>query len=147
MSVVRLTVTIDRPVGDVFAVLTHVENAAKWSRAVEEKLTTPGPIGVGSRRRAVVPSFAGRTMENVMELTEFEPDRRLSMRGVSGFPFPVRMTIDLKDQGDLTRLDWVTVLEPGGLLRLADPLLAALYRGALATDLRTLKSMMESGAL
>ena len=147
MSVVTLSVTILRPVENVFAVLTHVENAAKWSRAFEEELTTLGPMRVGSRRRAVVPSFAGRTTENVMELTEFEPDRRLAMRGVSGFPFPVRITIDFERQGDGTNLVWVTFLEPGGLLRLAGPLLAAAYKSAFAKDLQTLKSMMESGSL
>jgi uncharacterized protein YndB with AHSA1/START domain len=147
MSEVTMTVIIERPVRDVFAVLTHVENAAKWSRAIEEELTTPGPMAVGSRRRATIPSFARRTTENVMELTEYEANHRLAMRGVSGFPCPVRMTIDLEPLGDGTHLAWVTFIEPRGLLRLAGPLLAAAYKRAFAKDLQTLKSMMESGML
>ena len=95
MSTAALTVTIRRPAADVFAVLTHLENASRWSRAIEETVITPAPFGVGTRRRAVVPMIGGRTTENVMELTEFVPDRRLAMRSVSGFPFEVRIAIDL----------------------------------------------------
>jgi uncharacterized protein YndB with AHSA1/START domain len=87
VSVFSLSVTILRPAGDVFGVLTDVGKAATWSSALEERLITPGPLRVGSRRRAVVPGVAGRTMENEMELTELVPDRRLAMRGVAGFRF------------------------------------------------------------
>ncbi len=147
MSVVSLSVTILRPVEDVFAVLTDVGQAAKWSRALEEQLITPGPLRVGSRRRAVVPGFGGRTMENEMELTELEPDRRLAMRGVAGFPFPVRIVADLEPVADGALLRWTTYLEPGGVARLLGPVLAASYKRSFAKDLANLKSMMESGAL
>lgn len=142
-----MAITIERPVADVFNVLTHVELASRWSEAISEELITPGPLRVGSRRRAVVRSFGGRATENVMELTELEPNRRLAMRGVSGLPFPVRISIDLEPRGDATRMTWVADLEPTGLLRPTAPLLAAVYRRVLEKDLRTLKTMMESGDL
>jgi uncharacterized protein YndB with AHSA1/START domain len=147
MSIAALTVTIKRPVEDVFAVLTHLENAAKWSRAIEETLTTPGPMGIGTRRRAVVPTFGGRTTENEMELTEFVPNRRLAMGSISGFPFEVRISIDFVPLGDGTRLDWLVSFEPGGLLRPMAPLLAAVYKRAFAKDLENLKAMMEASVL
>ena len=147
MSTAALTVTIGRSVEDVFAVLTHLENAPKWSRAIEETLTTPGPMGIGTRRRAVVPTFAGRTTVNEMELTEFEPNRRLAMRSISGFPFEVRIAIDFIRVGDGTRLDWCASFEPGGVLRPVGPLLAAFYKWSFARDLEDLKSLMDANAL
>ena len=147
MATAALNVTIQRPVSDVFAVLTHLENAATWSRAIEETVITPGPMGVGTRRRAIVPGVAGRTMENVMELTEFEPDRRLAMRSVSGLPFEVRIAIDLVPVGDGCRLDWVVSFAPGGILRPIGPLLAGAYKRTFSKDLAKLKAMMESGEL
>lgn len=147
MSVVSLSVSILRPVEDVFAVLTDVGQAAKWSRALEEQLITPHPLRVGSRRRAVVPMFGGRTMENEMELTALEPDRRLAMRGVAGFPFPVRIVAELEPAGGGTLLQWTTFMEPGGVVKLLGPVLAAGYKRSFAKDLANLKSMMESGAL
>jgi uncharacterized protein YndB with AHSA1/START domain len=138
---------IARPVEDVFAVLTNVENAARWSRAIEEKMTTPGPFGVGSRRRAVVPLFGARTTENEMELTEFELNLRLAMRGVSGFAFPVRVSIDFARVETGTRLEWTTYLEPRGLLKAIGPILAAAYEWNFRKDLAKLKAMMEAGEL
>jgi carbon monoxide dehydrogenase subunit G len=147
MASASVTVTIDRPVEDVFAVLTKVENAARWSRATEESLLTPGPMRVGTQRRAVVPSYAGRTTANVMELTELVPDRRLAMRGVSGFPFDVRFSFDLAPEGGTTRLDWLGTFEPRGLLRPLGPLFAAIVRWAIRQDIRNLRAMMEAGTL
>jgi uncharacterized protein YndB with AHSA1/START domain len=147
MAAASTAVTIERPVADVFDVLTHVELAARWSHAVSEELITPGPLRVGSRRRAVVRSFAGQTTENVMELTALEPDRRLAMRAVSGLPFQMRISIDLEPRGDATQMIWIANLEPTGLLRPAGQLLAAVYGRVLAKDLRTLKTMMEAGDL
>ena len=147
MSVVLLSVRILRPVEDVFAVLTDVSQAARWSRALEEQLITPGPLRVGSRRRAVVPTVGGRTMENEMELTELEQDRRLAMRGVAGFPFPVRIVAELEPADGGALLRWTTFLEPRGVAKLLGPVLAAGYKRSFAKDLAKLKSMMELGAL
>ena len=49
-----------------FAVLTDVGNAARWSSALEEELLTPDPSAWDRGAAPVVPSFAGRTMENEM---------------------------------------------------------------------------------
>lgn len=147
VSVSNLTITIARSIEDVFAVLTNVENAARWSRALEEKMTTPGPFGVGSRRRAVVPLFGGRTTQNEMELTEVEPNRRLAMRGVSGFAFPVRVSIDFERVETGTRLEWTTYLEPRGLVKAVAPILAATFGRILQKDLAKLKAMMEAREL
>ena len=50
-----MTVTIARPVEDVFAVLSDVKNVPIWSsNTIDETLLTPGPLRKGSRRRAVI---------------------------------------------------------------------------------------------
>lgn len=144
MSSVSLSVTILRSAADVFAVLSDVGNAARWSSAIEEELLTPGPLRVGSRRRAVVPGFASRTMENEMVVTELVPDRGLAMHGVAGFPFPVRMLAELEDVDGGALVQWTTWLEPGGAARPLGPVLAAVYRRSLAKDVARLKMLMES---
>ena len=88
MTTAAMSVTINRPVDDVFRVLTTPEDTPKWSSsAVEEQLTSPGPVGVGSTRRAVVRSFGGRTTTNEAIVTVFEPNRRVAMRTISA-PVP-----------------------------------------------------------
>jgi hypothetical protein len=44
------TVTIRRPVEDVFAFLADFENVPKWNYAiVETRKVSPGPVGVSGR--------------------------------------------------------------------------------------------------
>lgn len=54
-SRVTSSITINRSIEDVFAVLTNVENTGKWYPGnVQEWWTSPPPHGVGSTRRARV---------------------------------------------------------------------------------------------
>ena len=112
-----MTVTISRPVRDVFAVLSDVTNVPKWSsNTVSETLLTPGPLREGSRRRAVIKGFAGRTMQNEAVMVEFEQDRRMVVDVVDA-PFPARIVIELTPVDGGTRLDWTGIFSPGGVWR------------------------------
>src|SRR5687768_9783721 len=105
-----------RPVEDVFAVLSDVENVPRWSRnTIEEKLITPGPLGVGSRRRAVIKGFAGRPMVNRAEMIEFEPNRKMVID--IDAPLLGRIVIDFLPVAEGTRLDWTADFSPRGILR------------------------------
>jgi uncharacterized protein YndB with AHSA1/START domain len=142
-----MTVTIARPVQDVFAVLSDVGNVAKWSsNTVEETLLTPGPLRVGSRRRAVIRGFAGRTMQNEAEMVEFEPNRRMVV-DVLDAPVPARIVIELTPVDGGTRLDWTGIISPRGILAPTAGLIARFYRMAFEKDLRNLKALMERGEL
>ena len=106
MTIARMSVTIARPVDQVFRVLTTPEDTPKWSsNAVEEPLTSPGPVGVGSTRRAVVRSVGGRTTTNETVVTECEPNRRVAMRSISA-PVPFEASWSFTVVPDGTRVDW-----------------------------------------
>ncbi len=138
-----MTVTIRRPAEDVFAVLSDVENASTWSsNTIEETLLTPGPLRKGSRRRAVIKGFAGRTMQNEAEMVEFEPNRRMVVDVIDA-PFPARILIELTPVDGGTRLDWTGTFSPGGVLAPAAGLIARFYRMAFEKDLQKLKSLMD----
>jgi uncharacterized membrane protein len=147
MTTVELAVTIMRQVEDVFAVLSDVRNVPRWSEsAIEEELLTAGPLGLGSRRRAVVKTVAGRTMTNEAEMIGFEPNRRMVVRTVGG-GVTTDTVIDFVRTFGGTRLIWTVTFRLPRLLRFAGPLLGRFYRSAFQKDLETLKAMMESGEL
>jgi uncharacterized protein YndB with AHSA1/START domain len=147
LTTAKLGVTIKRPVADVFAVLADVENVPRWSRnTVEEKLLTPGPLRVGSRRRAVIRSFGGRTMTNVAEMTAMELNRKMVV-DVLDSPIPAHIVIDFVPIESGTSLDWTVDFSPRGWLRPFGPLMAAFYKRAFQPDLANLKTLMESGRL
>jgi uncharacterized protein YndB with AHSA1/START domain len=142
-----MTVTIARPVEDVFAVLSDVEKVARWSsNTIEETLLTPGPLRKGSRRRAVIRGFAGRTMENEAEMIEFEPNRRMVVK-VLNAPVPAQIVIEFTPVDGGTRLDWTGIVSPRGILAPTAGLIARFYRLAFEKDLRNLKALMDSGKL
>lgn len=142
-----MSVTIARPVEDVFAVLSDVENVATWSsNTIEETLLTPGPLRKGSRRRATVKGFAGRTMQNEAEMIEFEPNRRMVVK-ILGAPVPAHVVIEFTPVEGGTRLDWTGIISPRGLLAPTAPLIARFYRMAFEKDLRNLKALMDRGEL
>jgi uncharacterized protein YndB with AHSA1/START domain len=80
---IRSSITIHRPIEDVFAAMTDVENTGKWFPAdVKEWWTTPPPHGVGSRRRARA-KHGLFTTENDAEATVYEPPHRAVLKGLS----------------------------------------------------------------
>jgi uncharacterized protein YndB with AHSA1/START domain len=147
MTQLPLTITIDRPIADVFRVLTTPEDTPKWSSsAVEEALTSPGPVGIGSTRRAVVRSFGGRTTTNETVVTEFEPNRKVAMRTTSA-PVPFEAAWSFTGMPGGTRVDWTWSFEFTGALRLLAPAFGSYFRRSLQKDLDRLKRMMEAGEL
>ena len=92
MATVELSVTIARPVADVYRVLTTPELTPRWSsNAIDEHVTTAGPLRVGTRRHATIRRFGGGTTENEIEVTELEPERRIAVRSVQA-PVPFTST-------------------------------------------------------
>lgn len=143
------SVTIGRPVEEVFAVLTDPTRSPEWSKhSIRGELLTDGPPRVGSRRRTVVKGFAGRTMESVFEVTEIEPLRAVALKQISaswGGSGATRYTFTPVDGG--TRVDWTWELNARGPMRLVlGPMLAVTRRG-FQSDLENLKALMESGRI
>lgn len=146
MSSVTNSITIRRPVEDVFAVLTDVEKTGTWFPGnVKETWTSPPPHGVGSTRHAVVTTM-GRRTENDAVVTEYEPPHRAVMQGTSpNAPFVVRLTFT--PDGDGTRVDVASEIGLTGPMRILGPLIGFVYGQGWARGLVNLKRMMESGTL
>jgi carbon monoxide dehydrogenase subunit G len=139
-------IVIDRPPEAVFEFVTTPENDYLWmATAVERKPEPAGPIGVGSRIRAV-DKFLGRRIESTLEITEHEPSRRSSIR-LEG-PIKARGSYDLQPLDGGTRFVWTLDAESGlgGLYlgKITDPLVTLLFRRRVRFDLRRLKEMLES---
>jgi uncharacterized protein YndB with AHSA1/START domain len=139
-------ITISRPIEDVFAVLTDVENTGTWFPGnVEEHWTSPPPHGVGSTRHAVV-TVLGRRTENDAVATEYQPPHRATMQGTSkNAPFLVTLTFAPDRDG--TRVEVNSEIALRGAMRILGPVVAALYGRAWARGLANLKRLMESGLL
>ena len=137
------TITINRRPAEVFAFLARFENVPLWNYAISETRKVTGcPVDVGSRyqQTRTLPSRS----EETFEVIEFEPDRRLSIRGALG-PFQGKVTYVLEAAGNDTTLTNTMNLQPSGPLRLLAPLAAFRVESAVAANLDTLKHILEAG--
>ena len=146
MATFDVSTTIKRPVEDVFAVISNVENNPKWSSvALEAQQTSPGPIGVGTTAR-FVGKFLGRRIESESEVTEFEPNRKYSWQSKSG-PFPIKASTTFEQIEGGTRVNTTAEADPGGFFKLAEPLIMSMGKRQFQNDLDNLRDLMEANAL
>jgi uncharacterized protein YndB with AHSA1/START domain len=146
MASVTNRITIERPIEDVFAVMTDVEKTGTWFPGdVEEHWTSPPPHGIGSTRHAVVTMF-GRRQENDAVTTEFDRPHRAAMRGTTANA-PFAVTLTFATAGEATDVEVLSEISLHGLGRVFGPPFALVYGRMWARGLSKLKRMMESGAL
>jgi uncharacterized protein YndB with AHSA1/START domain len=128
----RAVATVAAPAARVWAVLSDHEGMARWAPGVKASLLRPGDTernGVGARRRIqalpLLPAF-------IEEVTVFEPDRRLSYRGVAGIPFRNYLgDVELSPAGEGTTIAYTVSADnriPAVAAMLANGLLFALKR-------------------
>ena len=135
------TVVIDRPPALVFAYLADLENLPRWNYAIQEtRKITSGPVKVGSRYRQTR-TVPVRSEESV-EVTEYDPGRRLTITGTLG-AFPAQLTYALDPAGSATRLTNTVDLTPPRPLRPLAPLATRRVSAAVAANLEVLKHLLE----
>jgi len=145
MLKIESTTVINRPIEEVFAVLSNAENNPKWSSAfLEVNKTSEGPIDVGTTWRGVG-KFLGRRIEVELEEIEYEPNQKSAQKSTVPFPVNQQMTFDIVDGG--TRVNVKFEADPGGFFKLAEPLLASMVKRNIEGELANLKDLMEAHAL
>jgi uncharacterized protein YndB with AHSA1/START domain len=136
------TITIDRPAAEVFAFLARFENLPRWNHAIGETWqVSPEPVSVGARyvQTRTLPARS----EETFEVTAYEPDRALAIRGTFG-PFLGNVAYLLEPAGGTTRLTNTMDLEPSGLVGVVAPLATSRIKAAVVANLGTLKRLLES---
>jgi len=137
------TIVIGRSADDVFACVSDQTNAPGWQRGLlDVRRTTAGPIGVGTRHD-VVREFMGRRLTMSNEYTRYEPNTLVAFE-LSG-TVPGQASYIVEPAGmDSARLIARIEMRPAGILRLAEPLMAAGLRRDVQANLRALKSLLEA---
>ncbi|MDX1664945.1 MAG: SRPBCC family protein [Candidatus Promineifilaceae bacterium] len=136
------SILIDRPIEAVWEYTTDIHNFPQWQTDVKEiRKLTEGPVGAGTRAVDVREMF-GRKMEQTMEITTFDPPHRFEARSVEG-PMEVEVAYLFEPAGDSTRVKTVVDGEPGGLFKLAGPVLKMMASRQTRGELGKLKEILE----
>jgi uncharacterized membrane protein len=120
------SVTVERPIEEVFAFLADGKNDPRWRSGVLDIERVAGE-GVGARYRQGVKGPMGRRVAADYEVTEFAPPRALAFRATAG---PVRPEgrYELEPAGDRTRVRFALECAPTGFARLMTPVVARTMR-------------------
>ena len=146
MARIEASVVINRPIEEVFAYMIDFEKTDQWSaQVVETKKTSEGPVGVGTRFVAVA-RVLGRRIEDTVEVTEYEPNSKYSLKHAAG---PISIEKDeftFESVAGGIKVTHVFEMETGGFFRLAEPLVARMIRRQSETDFAHLKDLLEAQA-
>jgi uncharacterized protein YndB with AHSA1/START domain len=137
------TVRIDRPPVEVFTYLTDLEKLPEWQSSAVEA-SAEGEMGVGTRIRETR-NFLGRRAESTLEVIEYEPGRRFSLRVLTG-PLPFEVRHELSPENGGTRLDWVVEADTSRFPKLAVRMMAGTAERQFKGDLERLKRVLEGNA-
>lgn len=137
------SVTIDRPIDEVFAYAGDPSNDPQWSNTiVEARPSSDGPLIKGSTLTQQI-RFAGKRIEVDCEISEYEPERRVAFTMVAGSNTGQHLrTFESVDGG--TQVTLSTEGDSSGLFKIADPVLNKIGTRQMGADLHTLKAILES---
>jgi uncharacterized protein YndB with AHSA1/START domain len=143
---IELTVhtEIERPPADVFAYVTDPGKLATWQTSTVSAVPEgPLPLAVGSRLREVHRAPGGKELASLVEVTEYEPDRAFAMHIAEG-PLPLDSRITFDPTADGTRVRFDVHGQPGGAMRLAQPLLRRTLKRQFVGYCDALKRILEN---
>jgi carbon monoxide dehydrogenase subunit G len=138
------SVTIDRPLEEVWDFVSDPANNPQWQSGVTQSDQSPvGPVGVGTRVR-IIRRFMGQRMEVVFETTEFAPNEKFAFKSLSG-PLDVSgfLAVSAIDAG--TEVTYHGTGKAKGVLGLGETIIAGLVNRQVNDDLKALKMLLESG--
>jgi uncharacterized protein YndB with AHSA1/START domain len=142
----KVSVTVNRPLEEVWRYLADVERHPEWTDMTVSRRLDEGPLQVGSRvygQVALGPFKPGWTYE----VRELEPMRRFVYRTVAHGALSMDGVIEVVAEGQqATRIDNQVDVMLHGPLRLAEPLLRAEIRRNEEAETARLKEKLESGA-
>ena len=137
------TVVINKPVSDVFGVWSEAERYPEWfDMSLERRKITEGPMATGSKYHAVDKMPPGRRVESTLEITAYDPDRRIAATLSPPINASWEATFDEVSEG--TGMTFKMVARLSGLQPLVAPLFKGWANRQLQNGLNRFKTAAES---
>ena len=142
MVVFENSISINRPIAEVFAFLSNFENVPKWNYyVVKVKKTSDGPEDIETTYHQV-----RQTDEQNFYITEFQPNHKIAVKTLPGSSpeFERRFTLNAKGKTTQIMDEWK--LDTGKPL-LIEKLAVGKVKSAVVENLGKLKELLETGSV
>ncbi|GCE27427.1 hypothetical protein KDA_29110 [Dictyobacter alpinus] len=137
------SITIARPIEDVFAYVTDMCKVKTWLPVKDIRALSPGHMCVGATY-AQIAVFMGREFESTIEVTQYQPTSLFAFKMIKGpFPLSNTMTFAPTSSGG-TILTIIGEAEPGSALSFIGPLVTPIVKKQLASQSNQLKTAIET---
>lgn len=134
------TIQIQRPVGEVFAFLSDLENLPKWNYFVlQVEKVSDGPVGIGATYHQI-----RKTDEQMLRIVELAPRQKIRVTTISkSYPrLEMELVLQEKDTGTQITDRWKL---DSGKPALLEKLAARQVQSSVHENLTKLKELMEKG--
>jgi uncharacterized protein YndB with AHSA1/START domain len=136
------TVTVNRPVGDVFGYLADGTHNREWRTGVLEIERTSSADTEGATYRQVLAGPGRRRIDGDYRVTVYEPPSRLEFSVIAG-PARPEGVFELTGLPDnTTRVRFALDLKPAGVMKLMTPVISRQVQKEVA-QLDALKQILE----
>ncbi len=140
--VMKMAITIDAPIDGVWDVVADIERQPLWMEEMKAvRLTTPGPVGVGTRGEADVRVFLLGIVDAV-EVDVYDPPIRFGIRHVGTYTGGGRITLEAID-ARRTLVRWDERLVPPVFPHLGQLLQKPIMGAIFQADLERLREIVE----
>jgi carbon monoxide dehydrogenase subunit G len=126
MPTIRRTVTVDRPLAEVWAFLSDFTTTEEWDPGTVRTTRRSGDGGVGTVYDNVS-KFAGRESELVYTVEAIEPERMIKLKGENP-AVTATDTMTFTGTDERTVVEYVAVFDFHGVLKFAAPLMFPLFK-------------------
>ncbi len=137
---VKHAIIIDRPIDEVFAFVTNLNNETRWQLEIKSVILE-GPLQAGGTFRELRVTF-GRTYDWHFRITEFDPPYRITVDTINGTTRYRGSRIFEAVEGG-TKVTEIGELEMPRFLRVLNPLFSQLSRRPLRLAYGRLKQLLE----
>jgi uncharacterized membrane protein len=134
---------IARPADEVFAFLSDLENLPRWQSGVlRAELTTPGPIGVGSRA-VVERRMFGQQIVAELVVTSYEPPHRVVLSTeASGVALEASVVVQQLDDRRCRVSFGMTTQAASFFMKAVEPMVAEAAEADIEASLARLKEVL-----
>lgn len=138
-----LTITVERPINEVFDYVADIERLPQWVPVIQRaRPTSPDMTKVGATY-LVTAQVMGRTMEIPSEITGYEANRLYAYRSYGSLAYEDTMHFEETGTGTLIT-EQIEMASAGRLAQLLDSLKMIVSKSSHKKNLELLKKTLES---
>ena len=142
---VRISEMIGRPVEDVFAFFSNMENSPRWGRTLKTKKDTEGPISVGTVFREES-KIMGKVVDLRTEVVEYNPPTNFSYSGSFSSGIEEHASVTFESVGNDTRFTIIAEAEMGKIAQLLSPIFSRVMKRQVTALFGNLRRVLEAPA-